>query len=151
MEKETTKKTPTAKPATKVKAKAVKTTAKSKSKQESNHGLKAPNKMLLLFTIVSRNKGEFYTDLLQDFEVNMQMALNASGTAGSGMLELLGLSDSEKTVIISVIRQDRVKEALAMLEEKFKTVRGGKGIAYTVPMTSTIGVAIYRFLSNTVG
>jgi glycerol-3-phosphate acyltransferase PlsY len=28
---------------------------------------------------------------------------------------------------------------------KFK---GGKGIAYTVPMTSTIGVAIYQFLSN---
>ena len=35
------------------------------------------------------------------------------------------------------------------LEEKFKTVKGGKGIAYTVPMTSTIGVAIYQFLSNT--
>jgi hypothetical protein len=107
--------------------------------------------MFLLFTIVSRSKGEFYTDLLQEFEVNMQMALNASGTAGSGMLELLGLSDSDKTVIISVIRQDKAKEALAMLDEKFKTVRGGKGIAYTVPMTSTIGVAIYQFLSNTVG
>ena len=40
------------------------------------------------------------------------------------------------------------KAALAKLEEKFNTIKNGKGIAYTVPMTSTIGVAIYQFLSN---
>ena len=154
METKETKSTPAAKPATRTKVKAVKATGRKvspKTKQNEREGLTAPNKMFLLFTIVSRNKGEFYTDLLQDYEVNMQMTLNASGTAGSGMLELLGLSDSEKAVIISVIRQDKAKEALAMLEEKFKSVRGGKGIAYTVPMTSTIGVAIYQFLSNTLG
>lgn len=122
-----------------------------KKKSERPEALTAPMKMQLLFTIVNRKKAEFYTDLLQNYEVNMQLALNASGTAGLTMLELLGLSDSEKTVIISVIRRDMAKEALAALEDKFKTVKGGKGIAYTVPMTSTIGVAIYQFLSNTVG
>ena len=143
----------TAKSAPTVKSpiKARKTSVRPKTKEQEREGLKAPNRMFLLFTIVGRSKGEYYTDLLQDYEVNMQMALNASGTAGSGMLELLGLSDSEKTVIISVIRQDKAKEAMAMLDEKFKTVRGGKGIAYTVPLTSTIGVAIYQFLSNTIG
>jgi hypothetical protein len=35
-----------------------------------------------------------------------------------------------------------------MLEEKFTTIKDGKGIAFTVPMSSVIGVAIYRFLSN---
>ena len=81
----------------------------------------------------------------------MQLTLSASGTAGSTMMELLGLTDSEKSVIISVIRRDMATEAMAALEEKFRTVKGGKGIAYTVPLTSTIGVAIYQFLSNTVG
>ena len=111
--------------------------------------LKAPKKMQLLFTIVNRNKAEFYVDLLESFEVNMQMMLSAEGTAGTEMLKLLGLADSEKAVIISAIKRERAKEALDALEEKFKTVRGGKGIAYTVAMTSTIGVAIYQFLSNT--
>lgn len=147
MDNKTAKSTPTVKSP----IKARKTSERQKAKENEREGLKAPNRMLLLFTIVGRSKGEFYTDLLQNYEVNMQMALNASGTAGSGMLELLGLSDSEKTVIISVIRQDKAKEAMAMLDEKFKTVRGGKGIAYTVPLTSTIGVAIYQFLSNTIG
>ena len=126
--------------------------SKESSKQKKNSGaLRAPHKMQLLFTVVNRKKAEFYTDLLQNFEVNMQLALSASGTAGSTVMELLGLSDSEKTVIISVIRRDRAAEALAALEEKFKTLKGGKGIAYTVPMTSTVGVAIYQFLSNTAG
>ncbi len=107
--------------------------------------------MMLLFTVVNRDKADFYTDLISSFEVNMQLALSASGTAGTKILELLGLANSEKSVILSVIKRERAAEALSALEEKFKTVRGGKGIAYTVPMTSTIGVAIYQFLSNTVG
>jgi hypothetical protein len=41
------------------------------------------------------------------------------------------------------------REFARRMEKKFKTIKNGKGIAYTVPMTGTIGVAIYRFLSNT--
>ena len=121
------------------------------AKKNQPEALKAPKKMQLLFTIVSRKKAEFYVDLLESFEVNMQMTLSAEGTAGSDMLKLLGLADSEKTVIISAIKADRAKDALDALEEKFRTLRGGKGIAYTVPMKSAIGVAIYQFLSNTKG
>lgn len=127
---------------------AKKYSAKSKAKREPGSSMSAPDKMQLLFTVVSRNKTEFYIDLLGNFEVNLQMVLNAHGTAGEKHLELLGLTDSDRTVIISAIRRDRVKDALSALEEKFRTVKGGKGIAYTVPMKSTIGVAIYQFLSN---
>ena len=108
----------------------------------------APQKMQLLFTVVNRNKTEFYIDLLHNFEINLQMVLSAQGTANDKILSLLGLTETDKSVIISVVRRDRSKEVLSTLEEKFKTVKGGKGIAYTVPMSSTIGVAIYQFLSN---
>ena len=114
-------------------------------------GMTAPKKLMLLFTIVNRNKAEFYVDVLQKFEINMQLVLAANGTADTSIQSLLGLTNSEKSVIISVVRRDKSRAALAELEEKFKTVKGGKGIAYTVPMTSTIGVAIYQFLSNTTG
>lgn len=108
----------------------------------------APEKLKLLFTVVNRNKAEFYIDLIQSFEVNMQLAMAAWGTASTEMLSFLGLSESEKVLIVSVIREDKEKAALEMLEEKFNTIKNGKGIAYTVPLTSTIGVAIYQFLSN---
>jgi len=34
------------------------------------------------------------------------------------------------------------------LEDKFHTIRNGKGIAFTVPLSSVIGVNNYQFLSN---
>ena len=64
------------------------------------------------------------------------------------MLYMLGLEDSEKSVILSVIREGKAADAMQMLEDKFQTIKEGKGIAFTVPMSSVIGVAIYRFLSN---
>ena len=108
----------------------------------------APQKLKLLFTVVNRNKAEFYIDLLHSFEINMQLTMAAHGTANTEMLSYLGLTDSEKALIISVIREDMEKAALDALEEKFSKIKNGKGIAYTVPLTSTIGVAIYQFLSN---
>lgn len=109
----------------------------------------APRKLKLLVTVVNREKAEFYTDLLQSFEVNFQTAMAARGTASQETLRLLGLGESDKTVIFSIIREDMCEKALSTLEQKFKTIKNGKGIAYTIPMTGTIGVAIYRFLSNT--
>ncbi len=108
----------------------------------------APQKLKLLFTVVNRKKAEFYADFLQSFEVNMQLTLAAKGTASTETLSLLGLTDSEKSVIISVIKEEKVPAALKALEEKFRTIKNGKGIAYTVPMSGTIGVAIYQFLAN---
>ena len=108
----------------------------------------APTKLQLLFTVVDRKKAEFYQDLLQEFEINIQLTLAAEGTANSEMMNLLGLSDNSKSVIISVIREDKAPLALNALEDKFATIKNGKGIAYTVPLTSTVGVAIYQFLAN---
>ncbi|MBE7080061.1 MAG: hypothetical protein E7371_02335 [Clostridiales bacterium] len=105
-------------------------------------------KLKLLVTVVNRNKSEFYMDYLSGFEVNLQTAVAAQGTAPSDALYLLGLANSDKSVLFSVIREDRAEEIMQSLDEKFHTVRGGKGIAFTIPMTGVIGVAIYRFLSN---
>ena len=123
--------------------------AKATKTKSTPNSMSAPKQLKLLFTVVNREKTEFFIDLLHNFEINMQMVLSARGTASDHIISLLGLTDSDKSVIISVVRRDKVKDALNTLEEKFRTVKGGKGIAYTVPISSTIGVAIYQFLSNT--
>lgn len=115
-------------------------------KRRANKPPVAPNKLVLLVTVVNRPKAEFYVDLLQQFEVNLQLDVSAFGTAPAN-IQLVS-ADPEKQVIFTVIREDNVKAALATLEEKFATIRGGKGIAFTVPFTSTIGVSVYRFLTN---
>ena len=107
----------------------------------------AIKKLKLLITVVDRPKGEFYLDVISQFEVNCQLALGGLGTATSDIVELLGL-EPHKAVILSVVREDLVDGILNCLEEKFATIRGGKGIAFAVPLSSVIGVNLYQFLSN---
>lgn len=105
-------------------------------------------KLKLLVTIVDRSKALFYLDILEQFEINMQTVVYGKGTAGSEMLNYLGLAESEKAVIFSFVREDNIKKVLETLTEKFEKVKNGKGIAYTIPLKSIIGVSIYQFLSN---
>ena len=107
----------------------------------------AIKKLKLLFTVVDRNKGEFYTDVLSQFSVNCQLVLPGMGTAASDLVELLGLN-LHKAVVISVVREDLVDGIMNCLEDKFRTVRNGKGICFAVPLASVIGVNLYQFLSD---
>ncbi len=127
----------------------IKKTRKNKATENTsanvNNGFK---KLKILVTVVNRKKTELFMDFLTAYEVNFQTSVLAQGTARSETLYMLGLEDSDKSVIFSVLREDKAPEAMHMLEEKFQTIKDGKGIAFTIPMSSVIGVAIYRFLSN---
>ena len=107
----------------------------------------AIKKLKLLFTVVDKPKGEFYLDVISQFEVNCQMVVSGLGTATSELVDLLGLNP-HKAVILSVVREDLVEPIMETLEDKFATVRNGKGIAFAVPLSSIIGVNLYQFMSN---
>jgi nitrogen regulatory protein PII len=107
----------------------------------------AIKKLKLLFTVVDRPKAEFYLDVLSQFEVNCQMVVNGMGTAQSELIELLGLN-IHKAVIVSIVREDMMDDVIKTLEQKFETIKNGKGIAFAVPMSGVIGVNMYQFLSN---
>lgn len=106
------------------------------------------SKLMLMITIVNRKKADYYMDLIQSFDVNMQCVAVGEGTADRKMLDYLGLTDNAKSVIFSVIRKDMQKKALETLEDKFMAIKDGKGIAYTIPLSSVIGAAIFGFLSD---
>lgn len=107
----------------------------------------AIKKLKLVVTVVDRPKGEFYLDVLSQFDVNCQMVIAGKGTAQTELVDMLGLN-MQKAVILSVVREDMVDPVMKCLDEKFTTIRKGKGIAFAVPLSSVIGVNIYQFLSN---
>ena len=104
-------------------------------------------KLKLLFTVVDRQKSEFYLDVLSQYEINCQLALQGFGTAQTELIDMLGLNN-HKAVLVSVVREDMVDTVLQVLEDKFATIKNGKGVAFAVPLSSVIGVNLYRFLSN---
>ena len=104
-------------------------------------------KLKLVFTVVDRQKAEFYLDVLSQFEVNFQLAVPGRGTATSELISLLGLN-IHKAVLLSVVREEQVEAVMNCLEDKFKTIKNGQGISFAVPLSSVIGVNLYRFMSN---
>ena len=124
------------------------TTKKPEKKKAATRSKVESNMLELLVTIVNRQKAEFYMDLIQSYEANMQMACQAQGTATPDMRKILGLVDVDKTVIFSVVQESRVSDIMYQLSKRFRTIKNGGGIAYTIPLASVIGVAVYTFLSN---
>lgn len=107
----------------------------------------AIKKLKLIITVVDRNKAEFYLDILSQYEVNFQMVTGGIGTAHTEIVKMLGLNN-HKAVILSVVRENMVEPIIKCLENKFETIRNGKGISFALPLSSVIGVNMYQFLSN---
>lgn len=124
---------------------AKKVEEKALDKAKTN-GLQAPKKLKILVTIIDRVKVDFYVSNLEGFGANVQEIIYASGT--TPRKDILGIKVSEKAVLLSVVREDKIKEILATYEDKYFQTKNGKGIAFTVPIKSMIGVMLYQFLAD---
>ena len=122
--------------------------SKNKKNNHPSQALEAPQKLKILVTIINRSKAQFFLDVLEGYEINLQTVIYAEGTAPSEMLQFLGLNETNKAVIISVVREDKIKDITIAFEDKYFKTKNGKGIAFTIPISSMIGVSIYKYLCN---
>lgn len=105
-----------------------------------------PQKLKLLITIVNKGKGNFYYDLIENMGVNLQLILDGEGSAPENIGNLWGYINDQRDVIISFVPEDNVKKIIKLLDDKFETVRNGNGIAFAIPVSSIIGLSMYKFL-----
>ena len=108
----------------------------------------SPVRLELLITVVEKSKASFYMDLIQSFDVNLQIAVSGQGTADQELLHYLGLSDTDKAVIFSIVREDQLDILTEILASKFRSIKNGKGVSAAIPFTSMIGTLLFGFLSN---
>ena len=64
------------------------------------------------------------------------------------MRDILGIEDNGKEIIISLIPNERIEEAKNELEAFFKVNKRNRGIGFSIPMTSLIGMKVYQFLTD---
>ena len=109
--------------------------------------LEAPRKLKLLVTICERKKLQFYLDILEGYEVNMQTVFYGEGTAPKEIYGFLGVQ-SDKAIIVSAVLDEKIKEIFINYEDKYFKTKNGKGVAFTIPINSIIGISVYKFLAN---
>ena len=102
----------------------------------------------LLFTIVDQGQGEAVQRLLRQVGNYYHIVLSGMGTAKSDILELFGLRETRKDVLISAIRRDRIAEVLELLREQLHIDQPGHGIAFTLPISSVGGLSGLKILAS---
>lgn len=105
-------------------------------------------KLSLLITIVQKGKGDFYIDCLEGMGINAHFKTKGKGTAPTKMMDLLGLTQTSKDVVFSILPESKTKSVVDKLNAKFATVKNGNGICMVVPVSALIGVYAYRFLAD---
>ena len=106
-------------------------------------------KLLLFITIVNRGQGNFVLKFFESEGVNAQFVQYGEGTAQKEIRDILGIEDNSKEVIISLISEDKIESAKKELEAFFKVRKRNRGIGFSIPMTSLIGMKLYQFLVDT--
>ncbi len=117
-------------------------------KKNNSAGNLAPDKLMLLITVVRKGKGTFFCDFLKTYDANLQVAVVGTGTSETNLVEFLGLKDNRRSIIFSIVREELVNEIMEALEERFHTVNNDTGISFAMPLSSVIGKLSYGFLSN---
>ena len=100
----------------------------------------------VIFTIVSRGKGEDIMDMMREDGVHINVLCHGRGTAPSKILEMFGLGATEKDVVLSFVKNERSAEVLEKISKEMEFAKPGKGIAFTVPMQSIVGEKNLRLL-----
>ncbi len=108
--------------------------------------LDAPKKLKILFTIINRNKIEFYLDALETYNINLQLVMYSTDFVFDNVEHKI--NDHDTALIISVVEEERVQEILNAYEDKYFKTRAGSGYGFTVSIDSMIGVMAYKLLAN---
>ena len=106
-------------------------------------------KLSLFVTIVSRGQADPVVRLFETLGVSAQFIENGEGTAQREIRNILGIEDDRKSIVFSFIKRDVIPEATKELEAFVLSSPKNKGIGYSIPINSLIGMQLYRFLADT--
>lgn len=108
-------------------------------------------KKLYLYTIiVPRGQSENIIRLLKPYKNSAYFIQYGEGTASNAIKEILGSEDTKKDIIFSIVREDMIPDIKKELDIYFVASKRNRGIAYTIQLTSIVGVKLYKFLTQTV-
>lgn len=101
----------------------------------------------LIVTILDRGRGERAAELFRRYGLRLHYAAPGRGTANSELLDLLGLGETEKDVVLTLAPGDLVPPLLREAGESLQLSAPGRGILFTLPL-SAIGGAAARYVEG---
>ena len=107
-------------------------------------------KLHLYIVIVPRGQGENIIKILKSNKSSAQFVQIGEGTATNSIRDILNIEDTSKEIIYSIIREDVFEDLKKEIDVYFIASKRNRGIAFSIPLTSIVGVKMYKFLTQTV-
>lgn len=96
----------------------------------------AADRIKLIVTITKRGIGSKMVDYFKRNELHYDFICLGMGTATSEILDCLGLEETEKDIVITMSPESKIPSVLKGITNDFQLNRPGKGIMFTVPLSS---------------
>lgn len=106
-------------------------------------------KLKVYVVIVDHGVGDTITYMFQKFGSAVQFISMGNGTASRQINDILGVEDNGKDIMFAIIKEEDIPAAREELETFFKSSKRHRGIGFAIPLTSIIGVKLYKFLAHT--
>lgn len=95
--------------------------------------------LYLMTTVVDRKLAKRYLNVYQESGQQVLFLAFGTGTASSEILDYLGLEHAEKTVVFSVLEEEKWTMVKKQLQKKLRIDVPGSGIAFITPLSSIGG------------
>jgi len=101
------------------------------------------NRVKLLVSIVNHDDDNRLNEILDEYSVSLSIGFAGTGTARVAVLDYLGIGETEKTVLFSLIPECDEEAILREIRAKMSLYLAGRGISFTVPLSG-----ISRIVAN---
>ena len=99
----------------------------------------------LLLAIIPRSAEPHYQALLTDEHIGRVLSVLAQGTASPGLLSLMGLEQTDKSLLVAMMRRPAAARLMRRMVVDMGINLPGSGIALTVPVGSIGGQSALKY------
>ena len=107
---------------------------------------KTLNKIKLLVSIVNMKDEVRLKETIDECSVALSLTFSGTGTAHSQVLDYLGIGETEKAIVFSLIPESDEERIMREIRTKISLYLVGRGISFTVPLTG-----ISEIVANGIG
>lgn len=97
--------------------------------------LRRENRSKLLVSIVNSEDSSRLKEVLDDSSISLTFTFAGMGTAHSAVLDYLGIGQTEKSIMLSIIPETDEELILKEIQKKMSLYRVGRGISFTIPLS----------------
>ena len=104
--------------------------------------------LYMIISVLDRKKEDIFLSLTQSLDLHMTNTIPGIGTATSEHLEKYGLSETQKSIIITAATADKTQKLIKSAKRRLMIDVPGNGIIMTVPIKSVGGGKTLAYMTD---